>query len=113
MVALLRNGEMQRAFRVRVVRNASCSRAFGLETLGAEDRPMRVVLFEDGTACSIARVHGEGFDPHEGDRFLFEFPDGRVMEGTVRFGASVGVPEDVPAYNAFFDGSARTLTLEV
>ena len=74
---------------------------------------MRVVSFDDGTSCSIGAVHGDGFEPHEGDQFLFEFPDGDVRVGTVRFGVSVGIPEEIPAYNAIFDRHTRIMTLEV
>jgi len=42
--------------------------------------------FNDGSSCRLRVVHGDPFEPREGERFLFEFPEGTLKEGTVHLG---------------------------
>jgi hypothetical protein len=66
-------------------------------------------LFKDGTLQHF-HIHGEGFDPRPGEVFLFEFPEGVLKEGTIRF------EEDVPGetiLDGVFDAASRTIAVEV
>lgn len=72
---------------------------------------MMIATFEDGTRCRLGAVRGEGFDPKEGDTFLFEFPAGELKEGTVRVAAGPG--EEVPVIGGIYDAESRTISVEV
>ena len=73
---------------------------------------MIIATFKDGTVCCLDKVHGEGFDPKDGEIFLFEFLDGSLKEGAVHTEAPSKVTEAGPVYNAIFDRETRTVSIE-
>lgn len=69
--------------------------------------------FNDGTACRLDAVHGDRFEPREGDRFLFEFPEGNLKEGTIHFGRPQEACWDDPPCRGVFDQKAKTVSIKV
>ena len=74
---------------------------------------MKVVRFGDGTTCRLGVVHGDRFEPREGETFLFEFPDGRLKEGTVNAPVTVWSDARVPVRSGVYDCKSRVVSLEV
>ena len=72
---------------------------------------MIVTTFPNGSSAHIL-VHGGDFCPIEGDKYLFEFPDGEVLEGTVE--RILDEPsEGLTALVGIYDRDSETISLEV
>ena len=74
---------------------------------------MMTAKFNDGTACCLEVIRGDRFEPREGDRFLFEFPEGALKEGTVHFAEPEGPCCDTRSLRAVFDRRAKIVAIEV
>jgi hypothetical protein len=75
---------------------------------------MFIATFDDGTSYRFDRIHGKGFDPRDGGKYLIAFPCGLTREGTVR---SIGPAEHADERRAraygIYDREARTIEVEV
>ena len=74
---------------------------------------MMTARFSDGSACRLEAVRGDGFEPREGDTYLFEFPEGALKEGTIHFGHSPEVYCWAVPRTGVFDRRSKVVALEV
>lgn len=74
---------------------------------------MMTATFNDGTACRLETVHGDAFEPREGERFLFEFPEGALKEGAIHYGHPSEACYDNPPRRAVFDRRTKIIAIEV
>ena len=73
---------------------------------------MLTATFNDGSQLRFEVVHGDGFEPHEGDTVLFEFPDGALREGVVRLQAARSGHGDASLLRGIYDRGAKVVALE-
>lgn len=85
----------------------------GCRSLETEGMIMRIVTFDDGTSCRIARVRGDHFEPCEGEPFLFEFPEGSLKQGAVSAEGAAWFLEHLPLHDCVFDAQSRIVSLEI
>jgi hypothetical protein len=78
-----------------------------------EDKAMMTATFNDHTACRLAVVHGDDFEPRPDDRFLFEFPDGTLKEGVVRIDDPLEPRHDMMSLRGTYHRDAKTIMLQV
>ena len=74
---------------------------------------MMTAQFNDGTACRLEAVHGDRFEPCDGERYLFEFPEGTLKEGTIHFGHPREACCDNHPRHAVYDRRTRIVAVEV
>jgi hypothetical protein len=75
---------------------------------------MFVATFEDGTSSWFEAIRGHGFVPTEGDRYLFEFPDGELQRGSLRAISAIELLSNHrPRLFGVFDPARRTVAVEV
>jgi hypothetical protein len=74
---------------------------------------MLIVLLDDGTRLRFGRIHGDGFDPREGEKYLFEFPRGEIQEGVVKSVEEAGAENETRFVNGIFDGTVRRIAVDV
>jgi hypothetical protein len=73
---------------------------------------MLTARFNDGTALRFEVVHGDRFEPHEGEKLLFEFPDGALREGVVYLRPAWAEGGYEPLRRGVYDRKARIVALE-
>lgn len=73
---------------------------------------MMTATFSDGTACRLDVIHGDRFEPRDGETFLFEFPEGTLKEGAIHFESPPEACWDRPPFRGIYDRDAKTVALE-
>jgi hypothetical protein len=74
---------------------------------------MVTAKFRDGSECLIEAVPGDGFEPHEGERYLFEFPEGTLKEGIISFDRRPRPQAGESPHHVHFDPKTRIVEVEV
>ena len=75
---------------------------------------MFTATFDDGSTRSFKSIHGLELGSGDGGRYLFEFPDGTIREGTLR--EAIDEPPTTEGHHSgsgIYDPASRTIAVEV